>query len=158
MSPFALFRISVIAPIVLSIAGTAYAFLAESSFSQDWKDVLAWNGNGEMISHSLGDASAAEWAFMLFAGVIIVVAVVNQILFFFYWKHSRVIFLITWILSYPAILLCGLNVFTPVEYMLYDLAAFISGVSLALAFYSPVARRFTENPNAGTSAGLESMT
>lgn len=153
MSPFTLFRISIIAPVVLWIAGVAYSVLAESSFSQDWKDVLAWNGNGGMIPNSLSDVSIAEWAFILSVGLTAVVAVLNQILLFFYWKPSRVIYLVTSILFYPTILLCGLTVFTPVEYMLYDLATFISGVSLALAFYSPVAQRFTTKPNAGLAYG-----
>ena len=66
------------------------------------------------------------------------------------------IFLITSILLYPAMLLFGLSILTPVEYVLYEIAAFASGVSLALAFYSPVAKRFSNTPNAGQGGGDDS--
>jgi len=39
-------------------------------------------------------------------------------------------------------LLFGLTILTPIEYVLYEISAFLSGVTLALAYYSPVAERF----------------
>lgn len=148
MSPFILFRLSVVVPFILTVAAVIYAFWAEASFSQEWKDIFAWNGDGGMIPYSMDDASIATWIFVLTLSLTAIVAMLNQILFFFCWKPSRMIFLITNILMYPAILLLGLSVLAPVEYMLYQLSAFISGISLALAFYSPVAQRFSSSPNA----------
>ncbi len=142
MTVFSVFRISVVAPIVLSGIGVAYAILAEDSFSQDWQDILAWNGDGGIFSDDLSTASISNWIILGCVGFAALVALLNQVLLFFYWKPSRAIYLVTCILLYPAMLFMGLTVFTPVEYVLYEIAAFISGMTLALAYYSPVAERF----------------
>ena len=143
MNAFTLFRISVVAPLLLSLAGVVYAFFAEATFSQDWKDIFAWNGDGGLIPHSLEDASIGTWIFVLTVGTVALVAFLNQILLFFYWRRSRLIFVITSAFLYPAMLFLGLSILTPVEYVLYELSAFFSGISMALAYYSPVALRFS---------------
>lgn len=142
MNAFLLFRVSVIAPLILSGAGVAYALLAEASFSRDWQDVIAWNGDGDVFPDDPATASVWTWIFIGFFGLAAVVALVNQVLLFFYWKPSRTIYLASCILFYPALLFMGLSILTPVEYMLFELSAFVSGITLALVYYSPVAERF----------------
>jgi hypothetical protein len=142
MNIFSVFRLSVVAPIVLSGIGVSYAILAEASFSQDWRDILAWSGDGGIIPDDLGTAPVWTWILIGFFGLAAVVALVNQVLLFFYWKPSRTIYLATCILLSPAMLFMGLSILTPIEYMLYEVSTFISGITLALAYYSPVAERF----------------
>jgi hypothetical protein len=125
-----------------SVVGAAYAILAESSFSQDWQDILAWNGDGGIFPDDLSTAPAWTWIVIGIIGLAAVVALVNQVLLFFYWKPSRLIYFVSCVLLYPAMLFMGLWIFTPFEYVMYEMAAFISGITLALLYYSPVAERF----------------
>ena len=142
MNVFTVFRLSVVAPIVLSGIAVAYAILAEASFFQNWQDILAWNGDGGIFPDDPSTASIPTWIIIGCIGLTVVVALVNHVLLFFYWKPSRAIYFVTCILLYPSMLFMGLSIFTPVEYVLYEVAAFISGITLALAYYSPVAERF----------------
>lgn len=77
------------------------------------------------------------------ACLLAVLLVVNQVLLFFYWGPSRFIYFLSYLLLIPATLLQGLNVFSPVEYFLYEVSTFLSGMTLALAYFSPVAERFS---------------
>jgi hypothetical protein len=142
MNPFVLFRLSVVAPVPLCIAGVVYASWSYSSFSQNWRDLIAWNGDGGMLPNYFTDASVMTWAFMALVAVMALITLVNQVLFYFYWRYSRVIYLISFITSFPATLLLGLSITTPVENVLNQMATFMSGMALALAYFSPVAERF----------------
>ena len=142
MNVFTVFRTSLVAPVVLSAIGIAYALLAETSFSQDWQDILAWNGDGGIFSDDFSTTPVWSWIIIGSLGLGTLVALLNQILLFFYWKPSRTIYLVTCILLYPIMLFMGLGIFTPVEYVLYEISTFISGITLALVYYSPVAERF----------------
>ena len=142
MNAIFLFRLSVVAPVALTGIGIAYAILAEPSFSQDWQDIIAWNGDGSIFPDDLRTATAWTWVIIGVICLAATISLLNQIFLFFFWKPSRTIFLASCILLYPAMLLFGLTILTPVEYFLYEIAAFLSGVTLALAYYSPVAERF----------------
>jgi hypothetical protein len=142
MNVFLLFRLSIILPLILSGAGVIYAFTARESFSQDWQDLMAWHGDGGILPDNLSTTPLSIWIVIGAFGVVTLVALINQVLLFFYWKPSRIIFLASCILLYPTALLLGLTVLTPVESLLYELSTLITGITLALAFYSPVAERF----------------
>ncbi|MEM9479188.1 MAG: hypothetical protein AAGA58_05930 [Verrucomicrobiota bacterium] len=142
MNVFTLFRVSVVAPILLSGMGVAYATFSQASFSQDWQDILAWNGDGGILPDDLSTAPVWVWIVIWFFGLCALVVFVNQILLFFYFKPSRTIYLVSCVLFYPSMLLWGLSILTPMEYVMYEVSAFISGITLALVYYSPVAERF----------------
>lgn len=139
---FTLFRISVVTPIVLSVLGVAYSFLAEPSFSENWKNLIEWSGDGSVFPEDASATSPWIWLLIGFLGLLAIVTLINQVFLFFYWKPSRGIYLAGCILSYLSTLLFGLNVLPPVEYLLYEVATFVSGITLALAYFSPVAERF----------------
>ena len=142
MNPFLIFRLSVVAPVPLYLAGVIYASSAEPSFSQSWRDLIAWNGDGGMLPNDFTDASVMSWAFMILVAVMALITLVNQVLFYFYWRHSRIIYLISFMTSFLATLLLGVSITTPVENVLNEIATFLSGIALALAYFSPVAERF----------------
>ena len=142
MNPFLIFRLSVVAPVPLYLAGVIYASSAEPSFSQSWRDLIAWNGDGGMLPNDFTDASVMSWAFMILVAVMALITLVNQVLFYFYWRHSRIIYLINFMTSFLATLLLGVSITTPVENVLNEIATFLSGIALALAYFSPVAERF----------------
>ncbi len=142
MNPFVLFRLSVVAPVPLCLAGVVYASWSESSFSQNWRDLIAWHGDGGLLPNDFTDASVMAWVFMFLITVMALMILVNQVLFYFYWRYSRVIYLISFITSIAATLFLGLSITTPVENVLNQMATFMSGMALALAYFSPVAERF----------------
>ncbi len=107
-----------------------------------------------MIPYSMDDASVGTWFFIVTVGVTALVGMLNQIALFFYWKPSRMIFLFTCLPLYLSTLLFGLSVLSPLEYLLYELSAFISGISVALAFYSPVAQKFSVDPQVEYGDGV----
>jgi hypothetical protein len=137
MNPSTLFRASVIAAPLVAVLAAAYTLIATPSFSQDWQDVLAWSGNEGVLSEGEGFAPA-DIVMML----VIIIAVGNQIALFFYWNPSRLIYLTFTILGFLATPFFGLVVSPPLEALGYELSVFISGVTLALAYFSPVAERF----------------
>jgi hypothetical protein len=156
MNPFLLFRLAVVLPLILSGAGVIYALAAQELFSQDWQDLIAWNGDGGILPDDWSGTPLTIWLVIGAFGLISLIALVNQALLFFYWKPSRTIFLVSWVLLYPATLLLGLTILTPVENLLYELSALMTGVTLALAYYSPVAERFrTKETEQGADGDAE---
>ncbi|MFY8215025.1 MAG: hypothetical protein ACOVMP_00315 [Chthoniobacterales bacterium] len=144
INPFALFRFCVVAPLVLIAGSVAYSIFAEATFSQQWRDILTWNGDGAMIDLNTEVWSAGVIVFAALCGLVMLLALINQVLFFFYWRPSRRLYLLLCFISYPMAFFFGLTILTPVEYVLLETATFLSGMSLALAYYSPVAARFSK--------------
>lgn len=142
MTSLQVFRSVVAASFLTGMAAVIYSFGAESGFSQDWQDLLAWNGNGGVFSDNFDDLSATGWVMVVAMLLLLLVAVVNNVLFFFCWRHSRGIYLWTWIAAIGITLCLGLNITTPIEEALLQASTFLSGVALALAYCSPIAEHF----------------
>jgi len=143
MNPFALFRFCVVAPLVLTAASVAYSIFAEATFSEQWRDILTWNGHGSVVDLDVESPSIGVIAFAVVLAMIALLALLNQVLLFFYWGPSRLFYLIGCVAFFPTALLWGLTILTPVEYLLLELSTFFTGMTLALAFYGPVAARFS---------------
>lgn len=141
MNPITLFRASVIAAPVIAVLAFAYTLAAPSSFSQDWQDILAWSGNGSILSKG-EEIVTTDIVIMILGVILLIVAVGNQIALFFYWKPSRLLFFILTILGFVVTPFLGLTVSPPLETLGYELAAFISGITLAMAYFSPVSEKF----------------
>jgi len=143
MNPFAIFRFCVAAPLVLTAAAVAYSIFAEATFPEQWRDILTWNGHGGVVDLDAESLSAGAIVFVAVLGVLALLAIVNQVLLFFYWRPSRLLYLISCVMLFPTVLFLGLTILTPVEYLLLELSTFLAGMALALAYYSPVASRFS---------------
>ncbi len=141
MNPITLFRASVIAAPMIAILAFAYTLAASSSFSQDWQDILAWSGNGGILSKG-EEIVMTDIVIMILGVILLIVAVGNQIALFFYWKPSRLLFFILTILGFVVTPFLGLTVLPPIETLGYELATFISGITLAMAYFSPVSEKF----------------
>jgi hypothetical protein len=81
MKDYSLFRLSVVAPIVLSRVAVIYSILEQGSFSQDWQDILAWNGDEGFYPVDPSTAPLWTWFIIGVLELAAVVAVVNQVLF-----------------------------------------------------------------------------
>ncbi len=142
MNPFNAFRASVVAAAVIAVMTIVYTPAATCTFSQDWQDLLAWSGDGHIFSDREEFAPRTDIAISVLLVVFLIVAVGNQIALFFYWKPSRLIYLCLTIIGYLTVPFSGLTVSPPLETLGYELTNFFSGVTLALAYFSPVAERF----------------
>ena len=103
MKDYSLFRLSVVAPIVLSGVAVIYSILEQGSFSQDWQDIHSCNTDEGF--YPVDPSTAPLWTYFII-GVLelaAVVAVVNQVLFFtgcipndlisdFVWQLFRLVF------------------------------------------------------------------
>jgi hypothetical protein len=143
MNIFTAFRLSVISAPVIALSAIAYTLLATPTFSQDWQVILAWSGDGGILLQD-EQFSATDMAVMVTFVAFAIVSVINQIALFFYWRPSRLILLILTILGFAATPFLGLSVSPPFEALAIDTSVFLSGFALALAYYSPVAERFTK--------------
>ena len=93
MNVFLLFRLSILAPPLLSLAAVGYALLVERSLSAEWRDLMTWNGDGTFLPGDKAAGStlgwALHWALVAAVGLTAIGALVNQVLLFFYWKPAR---------------------------------------------------------------------
>lgn len=152
MSPCAIFRCSLVLSPAVGVAGGIYSLVAASHFSQDWQDLLAWNGDGSWLP--LDESQEIGGVLLLLAGAfaVLIAALANQIAMFFFWPPSRHIYAFLCVIGFVLSLSLGLTVQPPLETLGYELSAFIAGVSLAMAYLPPVSERFTRGGAIGESA------
>src|SRR5688572_14491873 len=100
MSPIAVFRCSLVLSPAAAAAGAVYALAAASRFSQDWQDLLAWNGDGSWLP--LDESQEIGGVLLLLAGAFaaLVAAVANQVAMFFFWPPSRHIYALLCVISF----------------------------------------------------------
>jgi hypothetical protein len=146
MSPIAVFRWSLVLSPAVGVAGAVYSLLAASHFSQDWQDLITWNGDGAWLlagsPEDIEDISGIEWLTVGALLAFILVAIINQIAMYFFWPPSRHIYAIVCVIGFPLTLGGGLTVQPPAETLGYELSAFIAGVTLAMAYLPPVGEKF----------------
>ncbi len=142
MSRLLVFRSVVAGSFLTCVVAAIYSSWAESGFSQDWRDVLEWNGNGGIIPDNSDDLSATGWVFVVALMLWGLVTVVNEVLFFFCWRYSLTIYLWTSLMGIGFTLFFGLSIMSPIEGTLLQASIFLSGIALTLAYCSPIAERF----------------
>lgn len=153
MTPLLAFRISVIAAPVLSLLAALYTLIATPYFSQDWQDLLAWSMDGSVFPECPSEEEELpplpDLAAFLLSGLALVlfglVAVANQIALYFFWPPSRPIYLALCLVGFTLTPLMGLFVSPPLEMLGMELSIFISGITLAMAYFCPeIADRFVK--------------
>ena len=137
-----IFRVTLILGPLLAGAAAAYNWVASPGFSQEWQDALTWSGEGGIFPMNEEELTAATLMAAAQVGGFALIALANQVALFFYWGPSRIIYLILCLLGFGVTPFLGLVVQTPLEALLYDLSLFTSGMTLALAYFSAVAKRF----------------
>jgi len=144
MNSSTLFRVAVIAePITAILAGFQTALLTPM-YSEDWQLLLAWSGDGGMFNNG-EELHARDVILISLALAIFVIYLANQIGLFFYWKPSRLIYVFITATGFALAPFLGLTVAPPMEVFWTQLSALISGITLALLFFSPISDRFASN-------------
>lgn len=141
MNPYIAFRTSVVAAPLIDALAVIYMMSATPSFTQDWQDLLAWSGDGGILTDE-EELAPKDIVMIIVILVYALIALGNQIALFFYWKPSRTIYIILTILGLLATPFLGLTVAPPLEMLGHELSLYISGATLALAYFSPVSERF----------------
>lgn len=124
-----------------------YTEVARGGFSQDWQDLLAWSGDGGLFPTAETDLdesiSRNEIGALVVALSLLFIGLANQVAMFFFWRPSRHVFATLCLVGFVATPCLGLLVAPPIEYFLTELSMFVSGITLALCYFSnPVVNRF----------------
>ena len=138
----------------LAITALIYTEVARGGFSQDWQDLLAWSGDGGLIpaADTESDESIGRNTIVALVStlLLLIVGLANQVAMFFFWRPSRHVFATLCLVGFVATPCFGLLVAPPIEYFLTELAMFVSGITLALCYYStPVVNRFRTTRQTG---------
>lgn len=137
-----IFRMTVVAAPLLVLLGVAYTTLATPHFSREWQELIAQAGNGSIVPAEEEDMTSGSLFLVFQVFGFVLAAMVNQVALFFFWGPSRHIYAICMVISFAMVPLFGLVVQPPIESLLYEISLFLSGITLALAYASPVAGRF----------------
>jgi hypothetical protein len=142
-----LFRVLVVAAPVLAVLGVVANHFGAAHVSQDWRDILAWSGDGAWIPDpsSIWQTQRMLAISVVFLYVIVVIAaLVAQVGLFLFWRFARPLAVVLTVLGEALVLGFGLSVFLPLEQVFYDLCLLSEGAILALAYFSPLHARFDQ--------------
>ena len=137
-----MFRASVVLGPLLAVAGTVYNVIMGERIPPDWQEALKFSGHGGIIPPGEEDLTAREALLVWLLMGVLALGLVNQIALFFYWWASRHVYLFFYVFAVFSLLFFGLSVQLPAEAVLYEFSAVLSGMTISLAYYSPVAARF----------------
>jgi hypothetical protein len=129
------------------IAGISVWLATKDRVSQDWQDLLDWNGHGGVLDRVPTEPeSPAGWAglltFLALLGILAALEIYCVVGLFLYRRTARSLFAwltVLWLALSPAF---GLTVTLPWEEPFHALTWLTSGAILALACLSPLRRRF----------------
>lgn len=144
MSLQTFFRTVVVIHPLLIVAAIAYPHVAEPHLSENWRTILAWNGDGGWPASDFGDhltfASAIAWLAVLITFLVALLAVQVGLFYFRAWARTTYLILtVVFLITAP---LLGLAVFLPLEAALYEAVSFMDGFIIAAAYFSPLRREF----------------
>lgn len=129
------FRALIIAEIVVALLGGFYEFFAVDTLPAPLQDYL---------SSQYDDAGESGWTntALMFCAILAIVVTVGL---FMFKPWARLLNLIMWPVSFVATIAIGISITTGLGAALYELSIGISGVVLALTYYSPLKTEFERN-------------
>jgi hypothetical protein len=80
---------------------------------------------------------------LIFGGLcVLVLGIVSTIGLLVLWRPARLLYTLTYVLSWPLYLLAGASVMTGAAHMLYDMSSVLAGVIWGLIYFSPLKVHF----------------
>ena len=141
-----LFRVIVVLYPVLVAAAIAYQQLSEPYLSEDWRNILAWNGDGGWapsdFAEGLTSASAIGWGILIITFVVVLFAV--QVGLFCFRRWARTGFVALTLLLVVTVPFLGLSIYLPLDAAITELISISDGLIIALAYFSPLRREFAK--------------
>lgn len=145
MSLSTLFRIMVVAGPIFGLLGIAANHFGAARVSPEWRDLLTWSGDGSWLPNpsSLWDGQRAlAVGVIVLYGLFLVAFLLGQVGLFLFWRFAPPLALATAIFGEVVALGSGLFIYLPLERLCDDICLVLEGAVLALAYFSPLRRKF----------------
>lgn len=130
------FRALVILDIVLALLAMAADYGLESQLPQALQDYRAAEGEEEF------ENNPQMWVLIFGALCVLVLGIVSTIGLLVLWRPARLLYTLTYMLSWPLYLLAGASVMTGAAHMLYEMSSVLAGVIWGLIYFSPLKVHF----------------
>ena len=130
------FRMLVILDIVLALLAMAADFGLESQLPQALQDYRAAEGEEDF------ENNPQMWVLIFGALCVLPLGIVSTIGLLVLWRPARLLYTLTYVLSWPLYLFAGASVTTGLAHMLYDMSSVLAGVIWALIYFSPLKVHF----------------
>lgn len=135
MNPATLFRLSLLGTLLLTFAGVVVEILTFSHLPPELQPHTTFGKKEESFSPL--DMVIA------IIGLLLIPAMIIGFIGLYRWQSwARRLFLIVIAVSYAMTPFLGNYVYSGLTYAIYSLATLLSGFTLALAYFSPVAEKF----------------
>ena len=130
------FRALVILDIVIALLGVAADYAFESQLPQALRDYQAAEGEADF------ENNPQMWV-LIFGGLcVLTLGIISTIGLLVLWRPARLLYTLTFVLSWPLYVLAGASVTTGTAHMLYDMSSVLAGVILGLIYFSPLKVHF----------------
>lgn len=141
------FRLLVVAELVVPLIAVGYESAVFSSLHEDEQTVMQWSGHGSIIPDTTGEESAGIPPFIGIGVIALCLAVLAaQVGLFFFRSWARTWWTIMHAVIMPVTLLTGWTISLPFSQLCHDVSMMISGAMLALCYASPLASVFRGAP------------
>jgi len=132
------FRWLVTASVVVTILGAVVTFAGESSLPAPLRDYLA--------AQSEGDLTASDIVLVALGIPLLIALVVSIVGLYCFWRFARPLTVIVWIIGLIFQVFAGPTVDSGLATSLYELAAVLTGIILAVIYITP-AKVWFEKPH-----------
>ena len=122
--------------------GAIYTELSLETYSQDWQDLITWDGDGGVFTNDDDIFATENILYLLFFSSLIVLVSASAVGLYFFKKWARTLTVVLSIVGLFVTYFMGISITTPVETISYDISAFLSGIIIAMAYLSPLNERF----------------
>ena len=130
------FRFLVILDVVLALLAMAADFGLANQLPQALQDYRAAEGEEEF------ENNPQMWVLIFGALCVLVLGIVSTIGLLVLWRPARLLYTLTYVLSWPLYLLAGASVMTGAAHMLYEMSSVLAGVIWGLIYFSPLKTHF----------------
>lgn len=151
-----LFRTIVVLHPLLVAAVIAYQLFATPRVSEDWRNILAWNGDGGWLGSDFGEhlSPVAATGLLILVIMLLVASLIIQVGLFYFRAWARAGFLVLTVALYFITPFLGLAIYLPVEALLYEMVSVLDGFIIATAYFSPLRREFARKRNANAEVRI----
>lgn len=130
------FRALVILDIVIAGLAMVADYGFESQLPQALQDYRAAEGEADF------ENNPRMWVLIFGALSVLALGIVSVVGLLVLWRPARLLYTLTYVLSWPLYLLAGASVMTGAAHMLYDMSSVLAGVIWGLIYFSPLKEHF----------------
>lgn len=128
------FRILLAVYILIAVASGISDFATRNMLPEPLREYHAAEYASEM--------SQNDWLLAFGGMTVLALAVISTIGLFLFWRPARLLYTLSYVITYVLIFLMGPTVSTPLTAFLVDLGTFLGGVIWALIYFSPLKEYF----------------